>query len=244
MNQGRYLRRRIRSGDLHGALGRLRPSSVLAGSASILGTLLYRASRHRPRAVHRDDAAARRRGRSAQRDLRQPDDEHDRGRDRHADRHHGGHLSRRIRHATARLAFVVRFVNDILLSAPSIVLGLFIYDVMVLPMGHFSAWAGAVALAFIVMPVVVRTTENMLLLVPNTLREAGARARRAAVEGDPQVTCRAAQRGHRHRRAAGDRAHLRRDRAAAVHRAQQPVLERRSQRADGEPAGRRSSSSR
>src|ERR671930_2311026 len=73
-----------------------------------------------------------------------------------------------------RLTSVVRFINDILLSAPSIVVGLFIYEVMVHPMGHFSGWAGAVALAVIVMPVVVRTTEDMLLLVPNQLREAAA----------------------------------------------------------------------
>lgn len=73
-----------------------------------------------------------------------------------------------------RFAFVVRFVNDILLSAPSIVLGLFIYELVVRPMGHFSAIAGALALAVIVIPVVVRTTENMLLLVPNGLREAAA----------------------------------------------------------------------
>jgi phosphate transport system permease protein len=68
----------------------------------------------------------------------------------------------------------VRFINDILLSAPSIVVGLFIYEVMVHPMGHFSGYAGAVALAVIVMPVVVRTTEDMLMLVPNQLREAAA----------------------------------------------------------------------
>jgi phosphate transport system permease protein len=73
-----------------------------------------------------------------------------------------------------RLTYVVRFINDILLSAPSIVIGLFIYEVMVAPMGHFSGWAGSVALAVIVIPVVVRTTEDMLLLVPNTLREAAA----------------------------------------------------------------------
>jgi phosphate transport system permease protein len=73
-----------------------------------------------------------------------------------------------------RLTSVVRFINDILLSAPSIVVGLFIYEVMVAPMGHFSGYAGAVALAVIVMPVVVRTTEDMLLLVPNQLREAAA----------------------------------------------------------------------
>jgi len=73
-----------------------------------------------------------------------------------------------------RLSSVVRFINDILLSAPSIVVGLFIYEVMVAPMGHFSGYAGAVALAVIVMPVVVRTTEDMLMLVPNQLREAAA----------------------------------------------------------------------
>jgi len=73
-----------------------------------------------------------------------------------------------------RLTSVIRFINDILLSAPSIVVGLFVYEIMVAQMGHFSAWAGAVALAMIVIPVVVRTTEDMLLLVPNTLREASA----------------------------------------------------------------------
>jgi phosphate transport system permease protein len=74
----------------------------------------------------------------------------------------------------SKLTMVVRFLNDILLSAPSIVIGLFVYELMVATMGHFSAWAGAVALAIIVIPVVVRTTEDMLLLVPNTLREACA----------------------------------------------------------------------
>ncbi len=73
-----------------------------------------------------------------------------------------------------KLSSVVRFINDILLSAPSIVIGLFIYEIMVAPMGHFSGWAGAVALAVIVIPVVVRTTEDMLSLVPDTLREAAA----------------------------------------------------------------------
>jgi phosphate transport system permease protein len=72
------------------------------------------------------------------------------------------------------LTTVVRFINDILLSAPSIVVGLFVYEVMVVRMGHFSGIAGAVALAIIVVPVVVRTTEDMLLLVPNPLREAAA----------------------------------------------------------------------
>lgn len=73
-----------------------------------------------------------------------------------------------------KLSSVVRFINDILLSAPSIVIGLFIYEIMVAPMGHFSGYAGAVALAVIVIPVVVRTTEDMLTLVPDTLREAAA----------------------------------------------------------------------
>ncbi len=72
----------------------------------------------------------------------------------------------------SRFGEVVRFVNDILLSAPSIIIGLFVYEVMVVRMGHFSAWAGAAALAIIVIPVVVRTTEDMLRLVPSELREA------------------------------------------------------------------------
>jgi phosphate transport system permease protein len=74
----------------------------------------------------------------------------------------------------ARTTTIVRFINDILLSAPSIIVGLFIYEVVVAPMGHFSAFAGALALAVIVVPVVIRTTEDMLLLVPNPLREAAA----------------------------------------------------------------------
>ena len=69
---------------------------------------------------------------------------------------------------------VVRFINDILLSAPSIVVGLFVYEVVVAPMGHFSGFAGSIALAVIVIPVVVRTTEDMLMLVPKELREAAS----------------------------------------------------------------------
>jgi phosphate transport system permease protein len=74
----------------------------------------------------------------------------------------------------SRLTSLIRFINDVLLSAPSIVIGLFVYQLMVVRMGHFSAWAGGVALALLVLPVVVRTTEDMLLLVPNGLREAAA----------------------------------------------------------------------
>ncbi len=73
-----------------------------------------------------------------------------------------------------KLSFYVRFINDILLSAPSIVIGLFVYGAVVVPMGGFSGFAGSLALAVIVIPVVVRTTEDMLLLVPNQLREAAA----------------------------------------------------------------------
>lgn len=73
-----------------------------------------------------------------------------------------------------------RFINDILLSAPSIIIGLFIYEIYVFQVGHFSAWAGSFALALIVIPVVLRTTENMLRLVPDSLREA------AVALGTPQ----------------------------------------------------------
>ena len=74
----------------------------------------------------------------------------------------------------SRVTSTIRFINDILLSAPSIIIGLFIYTMVVVPMGRFSGVAGALALAVIVIPVVVRTTEDMLLLVPNPLREAAA----------------------------------------------------------------------
>jgi len=72
----------------------------------------------------------------------------------------------------SKLATVIRFINDILLSAPSIVIGLFVYTVVVARLKHFSAWAGAIALAILVVPVVLRTTEDMLRLVPGSLREA------------------------------------------------------------------------
>lgn len=105
----------------------------------------------------------------------------------------GTYLAEYGRHT--RFALLVRFVNDILLSAPSIVIGLFVYDAMVLTMGHFSAWAGGVALATIVVPVVVRTTENMLLLIPNTLREAAAALGAPRSHIIRQVTWRAARAG-------------------------------------------------
>lgn len=74
----------------------------------------------------------------------------------------------------SRIAEAARFINDVLLSAPSIIVGLFVYALIVVPSGHFSAWAGAVALAVIALPVVNRTTQDMLALVPNALREAAA----------------------------------------------------------------------
>ena len=93
------------------------------------------------------------------------------------------------------LAPVTRFINDVLLSAPSIVIGLFVYEAYVIRVKHFSGWAGALALSILVIPIVIRTTENMLRLVPTTLREA------AAALGAPQwkiinfITLRAARAG-------------------------------------------------
>ena len=93
------------------------------------------------------------------------------------------------------LAPITRFINDILLSAPSIVIGLFVYEMYVIKVGHFAGWGGAFALAILVIPVVIRTTENMLRLVPHSPREA------AAALGAPQwkvisfVTLRAARAG-------------------------------------------------
>jgi phosphate transport system permease protein len=74
----------------------------------------------------------------------------------------------------ARLSTVIRFINDVLLSAPSIVIGLFVYTLVVLTMGHFSAIAGAISLGIIVIPVTVRTAEDMLRLIPSSLRQASA----------------------------------------------------------------------
>lgn len=75
---------------------------------------------------------------------------------------------------SSRFASVVRFVNDVLLSAPSILIGVFVYGLIVVSVGHFSGWAGGIALTLIMIPVVVRTTEDMLILVPDQMREAAA----------------------------------------------------------------------
>ncbi len=95
----------------------------------------------------------------------------------------------------SRLAGVIRFVNDILLSAPSIIIGLFVYGVVVIRAGHFSGWAGALALAIIVVPVVVRTTEDMLRLVPDSLREAAAALGAPKWRTVAQISYRAALQG-------------------------------------------------
>ncbi|MBF0858895.1 phosphate ABC transporter permease PstA [Gluconobacter vitians] len=76
--------------------------------------------------------------------------------------------------STNKFASCVRFVSDVLMSVPSILVGLFVYQVMVAPFGHFSALAGSVALAILAVPIIVRTTEDMLRLVPTSMREAGA----------------------------------------------------------------------
>ncbi|MGZ5207975.1 MAG: phosphate ABC transporter permease PstA [Sulfuricurvum sp.] len=72
----------------------------------------------------------------------------------------------------SNLAHIIRDVSDIMMSAPSIVIGAFVYAIVVMPMGHFSAWAGAIALGIIMIPIILRTTDDMLQLVPGTLREA------------------------------------------------------------------------
>ena len=135
---------------------------------------------------------------------------------------------------TGWLSPVTRFINDILLSAPSIVIGLFVYEAYVVNVRHFSGLAGSFALGILVIPVVVRTTENMLKLVPNRLREA------AAALGTPQwkiitmITLRASRAGIITGNSACGRPNQRRDRAPVVYLAQQSVLEQRFQPAHGE----------
>jgi phosphate transport system permease protein len=94
-----------------------------------------------------------------------------------------------------RIASAVRFINDILLSAPSILIGLFVYQTVVVPFGHFSGWAGALALAIVMLPIVVRTTEDMLRLVPASLREAAAALGASRARVILQISYRAARAG-------------------------------------------------
>jgi phosphate transport system permease protein len=97
--------------------------------------------------------------------------------------------------ATSKFAATTRFVTDIMLSAPSIVVGLFVYALMVATLGGFSGWAGSVALSLIAIPVVVRTTENMLLLVPTALREAAFAVGAPRWQVSLKVTLRAVKAG-------------------------------------------------
>ena len=117
-------------------------------------------------------------------------------------------------------------------------LGLFIYTIVVRTMGHFSGIAGALALALIVIPVVVRTTDEMLQLVPAAMREAALTLGVPQWKMTMQVLYRSAAPGIVTGILLGAGAHQRRDRTAAVHRAEQPVLERRPDQADGQRAGR------
>jgi len=93
------------------------------------------------------------------------------------------------------LGEVAKFINDILLSAPSIIIGLFVYTIIVVPTSHFSAWAGSVALGLIALPVINRTTQDMLALVPSSLREAAAALGTPRWKGMLSVVYRAAQSG-------------------------------------------------
>ena len=118
----------------------------------------------------------------------------------------------------SRYGNVVRFLNDVLLSAPSILVGLFVYELLVAPFHGFSGFAGAVALALLAVPVVTRTTEDVLKLQPTPLREAGVALGAPLWPRDPHDPLARGAARHPHRRPAGLRPHQRRDRAAAVHR--------------------------
>ncbi len=138
-----------------------------------------------------------------------------------------------------KLGEAIRFINDILLSAPSIIIGLFVYEVVVRPTGRFSGFAGGIALAFIFLPVVVRTTDEMLRLVPDVMREAAPfcsafRAGRSlstcSIVPPPRVSSPVS--------CSRDRPHFRRNRAAPLHGSEQPVLEPGYVAADGEHSRR------
>ena len=127
-------------------------------------------------------------------------------------------------HRGSRFASAARFGADVMMGVPSIVVGIFAYAVVVRPMGGFSTLAGAVALAVIMIPLVTRTTEEMLLLVPHELREAALALGVPAMAHDAVGGRADGGQRYRHRRDPGDRAHRRRDGAAAVHGLWQPLL--------------------
>ena len=128
-------------------------------------------------------------------------------------------------YAGSRLSSAVRFAADTLNGVPSIVIGVFVYTIAVLPVKHFSALAGGIALGIMMIPIIARTTEELLLLVPGAMRE-GALAL-GATRAKAMFTRGPASRpaGDPHRRRAGAGAHRRGDGAAALHRVQQPVLQ-------------------
>jgi len=132
-------------------------------------------------------------------------------------------------YAGSRLASAVRFAADTLNGVPSIVIGVFVYGIAVLPFKQFTMIAGGIALGIMMIPIIARTTEELLRLVPHTLRE-GALAL-GATRGRAGPACRP-PRNH-HGGGAGAGAHCGRDRAVAFHVAEQPVLERGSETADG-----------
>ena len=127
-------------------------------------------------------------------------------------------------YAGTRFASLVRFAADTLNGVPSIVIGVFVYGIAVLPFKQFSALAGGLALGVMMIPIIARTTEELLLLVPGTMREGALALGRHAARAVFTVVLPAALARHHHRRRAGAGAHRRRNGAAAVHRVQQPVL--------------------
>ena len=124
-----------------------------------------------------------------------------------------------------RVATAVRMIANVVMGVPSIIVGVFAFAILVKPLQHYSGFAGSVALAFIMLPVMARTTEDILNLVPNELRESGLAMGAPRWKVTLGVVCKAARGGLHHRCDARHRPRRRRDRAAALHRAQQPVLD-------------------
>ena len=133
----------------------------------------------------------------------------------------------------SRLTWVTRFVADVLNGTPSIVVGVFAWAWIVATQKHFSALAGSAALAMLMIPMVLRTTEEMIKLVPNSLREAALALGYPRWRTSLQIVVRTTLARHRDRRPARGRPHRRRDGAAALHRPRQPVHELQPQPADG-----------
>ena len=134
-------------------------------------------------------------------------------------------------YAGTRFASLVRFAADTLNGVPSIVIGVFVYGIAVLPFKQFSAIAGGIALGIMMIPIIARTTEELLLLVPDTMREGALALGATRARGvHRRVAVRASR--HRHRHHAGARTHRGRNGAAAVHGVQQPVFHHEADAAD------------